>query len=162
MALWDIKGKALNQSVSSLLGGYRQRVPTYASGALMRPVNVERLAEIGPMLAEKGFRQMKTQMGAEPTAAREVARIRTLRNAVGDDIDLMCDINQLWGVNQAITIGRQVEEYHLYWLEMWWPTTTIRGWRKWPMRWIRPSPPASMFTASTLSASSSSIGRWTS
>ena len=117
LALWDIKGKALNQSVSSLLGGYRQRVPTYASGALMRPVNVERLAEIGPMLAEKGFRQMKTQMGAEPTAAREVARIRTLRNAVGDDIDLMCDINQLWGVNQAITIGRQVEEYHLYWLE---------------------------------------------
>ncbi len=117
MALWDIKGKALGQPVASLLGGYRRRVPTYASGALMRPVNVERLAEIGPMLVEKGFRQMKTQMGAEPSANREVERIRTLRNAVGDDIDLMCDINQLWSVNRAIDIGRRVEDYHLFWLE---------------------------------------------
>ena len=117
MALWDIKGKALGQTVASLLGGYRKSVPTYASGALMRPVNVERLAEIGPMLVEKGFRQMKTQMGAEPLASREVDRIRTLRDAVGDDIDLMCDINQMWSVNRAIDVGRRVEEYNLYWLE---------------------------------------------
>ena len=117
LALWDIKGKALGQSVASLLGGYRRSVPAYASGALMRPVNVERLAEIGPMLVEKGFRQMKTQMGAEPSASREAERIRTLRDAVGDDIDLMCDINQLWSVNRAIDVGRRVEEYHLYWLE---------------------------------------------
>ena len=117
IALWDIKGKALGQTVSTLLGGYRKRVPTYASGALMRPVNVERLAEIGPMLVDQGFRQMKTQMGAEPTASREVERIRVLRDAVGDDIDLMCDINQLWSVNQAIDIGHQVEDYHLFWLE---------------------------------------------
>ncbi len=117
MALWDIKGKALGQTVASLLGGYRSSVPTYASGALMRPVNVERLAEIGPMLVEKGFRQMKTQMGAEASANREVDRIRTLRDAVGDDIDLMCDINQLWSVNRAIDVGHRVEDYHLYWLE---------------------------------------------
>src|SRR5437762_6228964 len=37
MALWDIKGKALGQPLSTLLGGHRDRVPTYASGALMRP-----------------------------------------------------------------------------------------------------------------------------
>ena len=117
MALWDIKGKALGQSVCSLLGGHRDRVDTYASGALMRPYNLEYLAEAGPRLVEMGFRQMKTQMGAEPTAQREVARIRTLRDAIGPDIDLMCDINQLWNVNQAIDIGQRVEEYHLFWLE---------------------------------------------
>ena len=117
MALWDIKGKALNQSVCSLLGGHRHRVNTYASGALMRPYNLEYLAEAGPRLVEMGFRQMKTQLGAEPTAQREVARIRTLRDAIGPDIDLMCDINQLWNVNQAIDIGQRVEEYHLFWLE---------------------------------------------
>ena len=77
----------------------------------------ERLAEIGPMLVEKGFRQMKTQMGGEASASREVERIRTLRHAVGDDIDLMCDINQAWSVNRAIDVGRRVEEYHLCWLE---------------------------------------------
>ena len=117
MALWDIKGKALDQSVCSLLGGCRDRVATYASGALMRSMNLEYLSEAGPRLVESGFRQMKTQMGAEPTAEREVARIRVLREVIGDDIDLMCDINQLWNVNQAIDIGRRVEEYHLFWLE---------------------------------------------
>ena len=117
LALWDIKGKALEQPVCSLLGGYRDRAPTYASGALTRPMNLAYLAKAGPRLVAWGFRQMKTQMGAEPTAEREVARIRTLREAIGDDIDLMCDINQLWNVNQAIDIGRRVEEYHLFWLE---------------------------------------------
>jgi len=117
MALWDIKGKALGQSVCSLLGGYRDRAPTYASGALVRPMNLEYLAEAGPRLVEMGFRQMKTQMGAEPTVQREVDRMRVLREAIGEDIDLMCDINQLWNVNQAIEVGRRVEEYHLFWLE---------------------------------------------
>lgn len=117
IALWDIKGKALGQPVSTLLGGYRKRIPTYASGSLMRPVNAERMSEIGPMLVEKGFRQMKTQLGAEPTAAKEMERIRVLRQAVGDDIDLMCDINGMWSVNQAINIGLLMEDYHLFWLE---------------------------------------------
>lgn len=117
MAMWDIKGKVLNQSVCSLLGGHRDRVVTYASGALMRPFNLEFMADMAPKLVEMGFRQMKTQMGAEPTAEREVARIRTVREAVGPDIDVMCDINQLWDVNQSIEIGKRVEEYHLYWLE---------------------------------------------
>ena len=117
MAVWDIKGKALDQTVCSLLGGYRDRAPTYASGALMRPMGLEYLSEAGPRLVEQGFRQMKTQMGAEPTAALEVARIRTLREGIGPDIDLMCDINQLWNVNQAIQIGSMVEEYNLFWLE---------------------------------------------
>jgi L-alanine-DL-glutamate epimerase-like enolase superfamily enzyme len=117
IALWDIKGKALGQPVCTLLGGHRDRVPTYASGALMRPHPMNYLAEAGPRLVNMGFKQMKTQLGAEPTVAREVERIRVLRQAIGDDIDLMCDINQLWNVNQAISIGRRVEPYHLFWLE---------------------------------------------
>src|SRR6266702_803106 len=117
IALWDIKGKALRQSVHTLLGGYRDRAPTYASGALMRPHPVAYLAEAGPRLVQMGFKQMKTQLGAEPTVAREVERMRVLREGIGAEIDLMCDINQLWTVNQAIEIGRRVEPYHLFWLE---------------------------------------------
>ena len=117
IALWDIKGKALEQPVCTLLGGHRDRVPTYASGALMRPHPVDYLSQAGPRLVNMGFKQMKMQLGAEPTVAREVERVRVLRQVLGDDIDLMCDINQLWDVNQAIDIGRRVEPYHLYWLE---------------------------------------------
>src|SRR6059036_3131877 len=117
VACWDIKGKAVGQSVCALLGGLRDRVPTYASGALMRPHPVKYLAEAGPRLVGMGFRQMKMQCGSEPTVAASVERVRVMREAIGPDVDLMCDNNQLWSVNQAIEVGRRVEPYHLFWLE---------------------------------------------
>ena len=40
-----------------------------------------------------------------------------VREAIGPDIDLMCDINQRWSVHQAIDIGRRLEDVHFYWLE---------------------------------------------
>src|SRR5882724_4589322 len=96
IACWDLKGKAMGQSVCALLGGLRDRVATYASGALMRPHPTDYLAKAGP-------------------------RLRDMRESIGPDIDLMCDINQLWSVNQAIEVGRRIEPYHLFWLED--PTT---------------------------------------
>ena len=117
LACWDLRGKAVGQSVCALLGGLRDRVPTYASGALMRPHPVDYLAKAGPRLAAMGFRQMKMQCGSEPTVAASIERVRVLREAIGPDIDLMCDINQLWSVNQAIEVGRRIEPYHLFWLE---------------------------------------------
>jgi len=117
IALWDIKGKALGQPVWALAGGYRPRVPTYASGALMRSFPLEHLVQAGPRLKEKGFRQMKTQLGGNARPEQEVERIRRMREAVGDEVDLMCDINQLWNVHQAIDIGTRIESARLYWLE---------------------------------------------
>src|SRR5881275_3129299 len=116
-ACWDLKGKAMGRSVCALLGGLRDRVPTYASGALMRPQPVDYLAKAGPRLRDMGFTQMKMQCGSEPTVAASVERVRVMREAVGPDVDLMCDINQLWSVNQAIEVGRRIEPYHLFWLE---------------------------------------------
>jgi L-alanine-DL-glutamate epimerase-like enolase superfamily enzyme len=121
MACWDLKGKALGRSVCALLGGLRDRVPTYASGALMRPHPIDYLAKAGPRLRDMGFRQMKMQCGSEPTIGASVERVRVMREAIGPDVDLMCDINQLWSVNQAIEVGRRVEPYQLFWLED--PTT---------------------------------------
>ncbi|HEX9818794.1 MAG TPA: mandelate racemase/muconate lactonizing enzyme family protein [Methylomirabilota bacterium] len=117
IACWDLKGKVLGQSVGALLGGLRDRVPTYASGALMRPHPIDYLAKAGPRLRDMGFRQMKMQCGSEPTLAASVERVRVVREAIGPDVDLMCDINQLWSVSHAIEIGHRVEPYHLFWLE---------------------------------------------
>jgi L-alanine-DL-glutamate epimerase-like enolase superfamily enzyme len=117
IACWDLRGKAAGQSVCALLGGLRDRVPAYASGALMRAHPVDYLAKAGPRLIGMGFRQMKMQCGSEPTVTASVERVRVMREAVGHDIDLMCDINQLWSVNHAIEVGRRLEPYHLYWLE---------------------------------------------
>jgi L-alanine-DL-glutamate epimerase-like enolase superfamily enzyme len=123
MACWDLKGKAVNQSVCALLGGLRDRVPTYASGALMRPHPIEYLATAGPRLKEMGFRQMKMQCGSERTIGESIERVRVMREGIGPDVDLMCDINQLWSVHHAIDVTRRLEErgLNLYWLED--PTT---------------------------------------
>jgi L-talarate/galactarate dehydratase len=119
IALWDIKGKVFDQPVSRLLGGHRDRVPTYASGALMRQFPLDHVAKAGPRLVAKGFRQMKMQLAlpGDPSPEVEVERTRVIRESVGDGIDLMCDINQRWDVRQAISIGSRIEPYHLYWLE---------------------------------------------
>ena len=119
IALWDIRGKASGQPVSRLIGGHRNKVPTYASGALMRFFPLAHVEKASVRLKEKGFRQMKTQLALpDPTNPEiEVERIRVIREAVGYEIDLMCDINQRWDVRQAISIGKRVDEYRLFWLE---------------------------------------------
>jgi len=94
-------------------------VPTYASGALMRHFPLDHLLKAGPTLVKNGFKQMKTQLAlpGDTNPQKEVERIRLLREAIGPDIDLMCDINQRWDVRQAISIGSRVEEFNLFWLE---------------------------------------------
>src|SRR5712691_11688153 len=116
-ACWDLKGKAAGKSVCALLGDLRDRVPTYASGALMRQHPVDYLAKAGPRLVDMGFRQMKMQCGSEPTVAASVERVRVMRESIGTDIDLMCDINQLWSVHHAIDVGNRIADYRLFWLE---------------------------------------------
>ena len=119
IALWDIKGKALGVPVATLAGGFRRTVPTYASGALSREASLDHCLKAAVKLKADGFTQMKTQMAlpGATTIAKEVARIREIRQAIGPDVDLMCDINQRWDVRQAISIGALVEEYGMFWLE---------------------------------------------
>ncbi|HEU0167388.1 MAG TPA: mandelate racemase/muconate lactonizing enzyme family protein [Chloroflexota bacterium] len=121
IACWDLIGKAAGRSVAALLGG-RQRVPCYASGIGLRGFSHDVLAKTGQHLVEAGFRQMKMQCGSEPTVSSSVERVKVMREAIGPDVDLMCDINQLWRVDQAISIGRRIEDVGgLFWLED--PTT---------------------------------------
>ena len=121
IALWDIRGKALGQPLWKLLGGARQRVPTYASGALRRNLSLDEVVGAAGRLKDKGFREMKTQLAlpGDTSPAKEVERMVLLRVAIGPDIKLMCDINQRWRVEQAIDIGKRVEDagVGLFWLE---------------------------------------------
>jgi L-talarate/galactarate dehydratase len=119
MAVWDIKGKALGQPVWKLLGGARNRVPTYASGALRRGLSDEQAAIAAGRLKAKGFKEMKMQLAlpGDTNPVKEERRARVVREAVGPEITLMCDINQGWRPEQAIDIGRRIEDVRLAWLE---------------------------------------------
>lgn len=121
-ALWDIRGKAFNVPLAQLLGGSRDKVPAYASGALTRTTPTDKLQRAASALVEKGYRQVKTQMAvAGLTPAQEIERIRLVREAVGPQTNLMVDINQRWSVAEVISIGHRIEDLGLGWLED--PTT---------------------------------------
>lgn len=119
IALWDIKAKALGVPVAVLAGGARGKSPVYASGALTRNASLDQLVSAAGLLKARGWMQMKTQLALPgPTRVQaEIERIGELRRVLGDEIELMCDINQRWDVRQAISIGSRIEEYGLYWLE---------------------------------------------
>jgi L-alanine-DL-glutamate epimerase-like enolase superfamily enzyme len=118
-ALWDIRGKVLGLPVAKLLGGFRDRAPAYASGALMRTLSLDEVVTAAGRLVERGWTSMKTQLALPggTIAEVEVERIRRVREAIGPDIRLMCDINQRWNVFEAFSIGERIEPYHLHWLE---------------------------------------------
>jgi L-alanine-DL-glutamate epimerase-like enolase superfamily enzyme len=119
MALWDIKGKALGQPLWKLLGGARERVPTYASGALMRGLTLDQSIESAGRLAARGWREVKMQLAlpGETSPEREVERARRVRDALDPKIKLMADINQRWRPEQAMDIGRRLEDIGFTWLE---------------------------------------------
>jgi L-talarate/galactarate dehydratase len=120
-ALWDLRAKSMGLPLWKLLGGARERVPAYASGALTRGLSLDRVVQAAATLKDRGWREMKTQLAlpGETTPAKEVERIRRVREAIGPGLNLMCDINQRWRPEQAIDIGRRVEDagVGLFWLE---------------------------------------------
>ncbi|MGH2366434.1 MAG: mandelate racemase/muconate lactonizing enzyme family protein [Chloroflexota bacterium] len=115
VACWDIKGKVAGLPVYRLLGGYNNRVNCYASWRIEEQDSIS-LARHAEEHVKNGFRAMKFHTrgkGLEPT----LAHMRTLREAVGDDIDIMVDNTQLWDVKEAIAIGRALVPLRPYWLE---------------------------------------------
>src|SRR5215472_8524349 len=119
IALWDIKARACEQPLWKLLGGHRDRIAAYASGSLRRGLTHDQAQRAARTLVEKGFVEMKTQMAlpGDPPPTEEIRRVRVVREAIGPDIKLMCDINQRWRPEQAIDIGSRVADVGLFWLE---------------------------------------------
>src|SRR5437764_7013692 len=112
IALWDIRAKSMNLPLWKLLGGARERVPTYASGALMRGLPLDTVVKAAATLKDKGWREMKTQMAlpGETTPAKEVERMRLIREAIRPDIKRVGDSKQPCRTEQASDIGKRVED----------------------------------------------------
>lgn len=123
-ALWDLVGKTAGLPVWKLLGGFRDRMPAYAStGELRSP---EQRVEDALAARERGFRAIKLRCRF-PTLAEDVAVVRAVREAVRDSMEIMVDANQGWRVEIADTVrwdfkralatARAYEELDLTWLE---------------------------------------------
>jgi L-talarate/galactarate dehydratase len=119
MALWDIRGKMAGLPLWRLVGGARAQIPGYSSGAIGRTLTDAEAARAAECVVKAGFRWVKMHLGleADGTIHREVTRARVVREAVGPDIRLGCDINTRWRVDEAIAIGRELDRLGFSWLE---------------------------------------------
>lgn len=122
IALWDLAGKRLGASVSQLLGGYRDRVPAYAStwfgsseGGLSSP---EAYADFALHCQELGYRAFKMHGWTKGDVAPEVATVRLLGRTVGETMKLMHDSAcYLRTFADAVELGRACDEAAFFWLE---------------------------------------------
>ncbi len=118
MALWDIFARSLGAPIYKVLGGgYRSRLPTYASGghAAADGAGEEALAYVA-----RGFRAVKMRVGAmdAPRIVRDgIARIRAVRDAIGPNRRLMLDAHGSLNESQAIRLAQAAEEYDIDWFE---------------------------------------------
>ncbi|MDP1537426.1 MAG: mandelate racemase/muconate lactonizing enzyme family protein [Burkholderiales bacterium] len=117
LALWDIKGKALNVPVWKLLGGEGKPLFTYATGGyyeLDAPLSVcaDELADF----VKRGYQAVKLKT-AGLSIEKEVERIRLSRAAIGKDVLLMLDMNAAYDLEDCIRFAHAVEPYDIYWLE---------------------------------------------
>ncbi len=118
IALWDIKGRALNTPLYRLLGAYTDRVPVYASGGYYRQgESFQQMADEMASVVEMGFPAIKIKVGAL-SFEQEVERIKTLRRTLGDGAEIAVDANCAWNeINYARRIMRAFEEYRIAWFE---------------------------------------------
>lgn len=117
IALWDLKGKAVNLPVFRLLGGTRTEIFTYATGGYYREGEpLGRCAEEYARFVADGYRAVKLKTGAL-SLADEVTRIRFVREAIGSGVKLMLDMNAPYDVAGCIRFAEAVAPYDIFWLE---------------------------------------------
>ena len=116
MALWDLRAKALDMNVATMLGAERTALPVYASGGLRLSAGIDQLQAEAAALLAQGYRALKMSLG-KPDPTQDVARVRAVRDAVGPDTMLMADANQQLTVAGAIRLGRMLEPFRLAWIE---------------------------------------------
>ena len=97
VALWDLKGKYLNEPLWSLLGGYQKNVLCYAGNIDLNFSKDKLLAEATKSL-DQGFRAIKMRLGRE-TLKEDLERLDAMRSHLPSDISLMADANEAWSVN---------------------------------------------------------------
>jgi len=115
IGLWDIIGKKLKTPVYRLLGGFRDRVPGYGSGGVLS-LSKEQLVKEQMSWVEEGFKAVKMKVGRRDSR-EDIERVKAVREAIGNDIDLMVDANNGWSVNTAIRMAKRLERFDVRWLE---------------------------------------------
>lgn len=118
IALWDVKAQAAGVPLYRLLGGAEvESIPCYATGFYFpqdEPVERRFAREAGAFL-DQGFEAMKVKVGLGVT--KDAALVRSVREAIGPDVELMIDANHAYTPVEAADLARRVEDCELKWFE---------------------------------------------
>lgn len=121
IALWDLLGKSAKQPVYRLLGGRtKERIPVYASRLYSMPLDQLRVE--AQRYKDQGYKAMKLRFGWGPTDGaagmrRNIELLTTVREVIGDEIDLMADAYMGWTLDYAKRMLPLLEPFNLRWLE---------------------------------------------
>lgn len=118
VALWDIRAKAVQLPIYQLLGAHDDKILAYASSGYHAAP--EQYAEDALQAQNAGYTAYKLHppsMVERGASAKDVAACSRVRRAVGDDMVLMSDPVASYNLQQAIRVGRQLEQLDYLWLE---------------------------------------------
>lgn len=135
MALWDIKGKVLGVPVYQLLGGkIRDAVPCYANGWFAGSKTPEEFASKAKTAVGAGFRGLKWDPfgSAYLNLSRQefhaaIECIAAVKDAVGDQADLLIEGHGRFNIPTAVRIGQALEPFGVLWFEEPIPPDNLEG-----------------------------------
>lgn len=118
IALWDIKGKYYKEAVWKLLGGAKKKVPAYITFGLLE-FSREQLVEMASRYVREGQDKLKMVVAIDngENPAEDAARVKMVREGVGDKIQLMMDANYLFSLPNALRLAKKAEPYDIFWFE---------------------------------------------
>ncbi|WP_394550745.1 mandelate racemase/muconate lactonizing enzyme family protein [Agromyces sp. MMS24-JH15] len=115
LALWDLAGRRAGLPVADLLGRRRAETTAYGSGVNLHYPLDELVAQAERWVAA-GFGGVKVKVGS-PDLARDVERIRAVREVLGPDRFLAIDANQRWTLDEADRAIGELAQFDLRWIE---------------------------------------------
>ena len=115
IGLWDILGKSMGRPLWQIFGAHTDKVPVYGSGGFLS-YTVDQIVREAQGFLEEGVRHYKLKIGRSDVM-EDVTRVGEVRQALGDEVEILADVNQRWDVATNIRVGRMLEDCRLYWYE---------------------------------------------
>ncbi|MCQ0986045.1 mandelate racemase/muconate lactonizing enzyme family protein [Jiella marina] len=128
LALWDLRGKACGWPIFRLAGGRAKKIKAYAGGLTLGYQPTETLIEEAQGYVSMGYKALKLRLGDTPK--RDAERVEAVRDALGEDIDILSDVNAAYGLEEVRQLMPALDAANVGWLEEPFPPYDDHNYRK--------------------------------